>query len=205
MPMRAKVIEKRGYSKSIKGDELSLKISSYPVTAAYLAERLAKNGDTICELCCGVGISLMEFSHHFDSVIGVDNDLQVIESARYNLQDAGVKNGELIEGDIEDPNILSTIRADIVAYDIPYWSEHGGMVEYKNPDLKKIVDAIRATVSHQIVIYAPPHVSYGSIAELFDDFEYQQVWVNDKHDRNFVYLGSLIDRQGITKVSFTGL
>jgi ubiquinone/menaquinone biosynthesis C-methylase UbiE len=77
--MRTNIIQTRGYDPDISGDELSLKIASYPATARYLAGRLKGTGKVACELCCGVGISLIELSKTFEKVIGVDSDSQVIE------------------------------------------------------------------------------------------------------------------------------
>jgi ubiquinone/menaquinone biosynthesis C-methylase UbiE len=71
---KADIIQTRNYNPRIAGDELSLKIASYPATAQYLANRLSGQGTTLCELCCGVGVSLIEFSKTFEKVIGVDND-----------------------------------------------------------------------------------------------------------------------------------
>jgi len=199
--MRDEVIQKRDYSNSIKGSTLSLKISSYPVTARYLAKRLTKSGNTICELCCGIGISLIEFSRYFDNVVGVDNDPHVVKNARSNLLNAEIGNCELIVGDISDLNVLSQINTDVVAYDIPYWSDHESMLMDKNPELKSIVEKIQLSITPNIVIYAPPHMSQKDFAKMFDNFEYQEIWINGKHDRNFIYLGGLIDSSAITRIS----
>ncbi|MDB5176554.1 MAG: S-adenosyl-L-methionine-dependent methyltransferase [Candidatus Saccharibacteria bacterium] len=202
--MRDEIIQKRGYDSSIEGDDLSLKISSYPITAKYLSVRLAVHGGVICELCCGIGISLIEFSRHFDTVIGVDNDPYVIESARNNLQRNKITNYELILGGAEDLDTLHKIDADIVAYDIPYWSDHGNdAVTGKNPQLSTIIDLIRVNITKNIVIYAPSDVSYDDIAKITDVFEYQEVWINDKHDRNFIYFGDLIDTLGQSSINLT--
>jgi methylase of polypeptide subunit release factors len=198
--MRDEIIQKRGYADSISGDDLSLKISSYPTTAKYLAKRLSPHGNTICELCCGVGISLIEFSHRFDKVIGLDNSSQVIESAQKNLHNAGITNCELLLGNADDPSKLSRINADIVAYDIPYWSDHNDAAMDKNPQLARVIELINANITKNIVIYSPPHISYDDIAKITSIFEYQEVWIDDKHDRNFIYFGDLVEKPTRTKI-----
>lgn len=198
--MREEIIQKRNYDSAIHGDELSLKIASYPATARYLAERLAPYGDSICELCCGIGVSLVEFSRHFETVVGIDNDLSVADAARQNLQQVGVTNCEVLVGSVENADLLRGVSTDIVAYDIPYWSDHGGTVKSKNPDLKEILALISAHMSTKIVVYTPPHVSYEDIAKIADTFEYQEVWVGDKYDRNFIYFGDLIQMTGLSKI-----
>ena len=201
--MRDEIIKKRGYSDAIHGDNLSLTISSYPVVAEYLASRLAYRGDTLCELCCGIGVSLIEFSSHFEYVIGIDNDMSVIKLATKNLAEAGRENCKLVLGDVSDPEILSRIKADIVTYDIPYWSDHNGLVKNQNPDLSEVVHLAQDHITDNIVIYAPPHTIYDDISKLFDRFEYQEVWIDGDHDRNLIYLGSTIEHNGKTKVEFS--
>ena len=200
--MRDEIIQKRGYASSTKGDVLSLKISSYPVTAKYLAERLAQNGNSICELCCGIGISLIEFSNNFEHVIGVDNHAEVMKSAQDNLQSAGVKNCELLLGSADDSSVLSKIKADIVAYDIPYWSNHDDNLLSKNPQLSEMIQLIKSSITENIVVYLPAEFSFENANGLADTFEYQEVWIDGKHDRNFIYFGNLIHTHGYTKVTF---
>ncbi len=196
--MRNDIIKTRGYDQNIAGDELSLKIASYPSTARYLAERLKEKGGTVCELCCGVGVSLLELSKSFDKVVGVDNDPDIIADCKQNLVRAGIANYELVCGDVSDRGLLTKIKADVVLYDIPYWSSHEGQVdpEHQNPDLKQLISDIRETITTNIVIYAPTHMAYESVKNELGECEYIEVYTNGKHDRNFIFLGSLIEKEG---------
>jgi tRNA G10 N-methylase Trm11 len=200
--MRNDIIQKRGFDQNIAGNELSLKIASYPSTARYLAERLAKEGNTICELCCGVGISLVELSKSFDKVIGVDNDPEVIADCEHNLARAGITNCELICEDVSDRNLLAKIKADVVLYDIPYWKSHEGRVdpERQNPNLKQLITDIRETITPNIVIYTPKHMTYEDVKEVLGDCDYVEVYVNGKHDRNFIFLGDLKEKVGESRI-----
>ena len=90
--MRTDIIQTRGYNPNIAGDDLSLKIASYPATARHLAKRLENQGKTVCELCCGIGISLIELSKSFDEVIGIDNDPSIVDDCRKNLESATITN-----------------------------------------------------------------------------------------------------------------
>lgn len=119
--MRQKMIKERSYNADIAGSELSLKIASYPITAHYLANRLAGQGKSICELCCGIGVTLIALARKFEYVIGVDNDPNVINDCRTNLINAAITNYSLFCEDITVPRALKSITADIVLYDIPYW------------------------------------------------------------------------------------
>lgn len=200
--MRDEIIQKRNYDSAIQGDELSLKISSYPQTARYLAERLAPHGTSIVELCCGVGVSLVEFARRFESVTGVDSNLTVAAAARANVARAGATNCEVLVGSVDDTALLQQIDADIVAYDIPYWSDHGESLVGRNPDLKTTLELIRTHITSNIVVYTPPHITYDNIAAISDTFEFQEVWLDGKHDRNFVYFGNLVQSAEQSKVVF---
>lgn len=199
--MREDLVRARGYTKGIAGDELSLKISSYPSTADYLARRLKGHGDTVCELCCGVGVSLVALANTFQHVIGVDIDEKVLANCDANLKAASVQRYTLVMGDVIDPSVLKRITADVVLYDIPYWSNHAGKVDAaQNPDLTKLVDAIRKNITRNIVIYAPPHFSYEDARQVLGECEYAQIYTNGKHDRNFVFLGDIIEHSGTHRI-----
>ncbi len=194
--MRTDIIQTRGYDSNISGDELSLKIASYPATARYLAQRLKNEGNVACELCCGVGVSLIELSKTFKKVVGVDNDPKVVEDCRKNLEHAGVANYEVLCGDVSDPTLLSKIKADVVLYDIPYWSTHSGKVdpEKQNPDLKQLVTNIRKLITDKIVIYTPTHMTYEEATAALGSCEFVQVYTNGKHDRNFIFIGDSVEQ-----------
>ncbi|MBC7868824.1 class I SAM-dependent methyltransferase [Candidatus Saccharibacteria bacterium] len=200
--MRDDIIQSRKYNPQIAGDELSLKISSYSKTARYLAGRLQGKGATVCELCCGVGVSLVELAVSFDKVIGVDNSQLVIDDCRANLEHAQITNYELILGNVSAKNVLQKIYADVVLYDIPYWSNHSGKVNpaKQNPNLGKLISNIRELITEDIVVYAPAHITYETIRNELGQCEYLEVWLNSKHDRNFIFLGSLIQTIGETKI-----
>jgi ribosomal protein L11 methylase PrmA len=200
--MRQDIIQSRGYDPNTAGSELSLKIASYPATARYLTKRLSPHGATICELCCGVGISLVELSTSFDKIIGVDNDPDVIRDCRKNLAHAGVQNYELLCGDVADPDLLGKITADVVLYDIPYWSTHQGQVDpdKQNPDLKKLVANIRTCITENIVIYAPTHMTYPEVQALCGPCEFAEIYISGKHDRNFVFLGATMKQAGKVRI-----
>lgn len=176
--MRTDIIQTRGYDPAIAGDELSLKIASFPTTARYLADRLKVDGGTVCELCCGVGVSLIERSKAFKKVVGVDSDAEVIADCRINLENAGVANHEVLCGDVSDANLLSQIKADVVLYDIPYWSTHSGKVdpERQNPDLEELIGNVRKLITEKIVIYTPTHMTYEEVTSALGPCEFMQVY-----------------------------
>lgn len=104
--------------------------------------------------------------------------------------------------DVYAKSILKNIQADIVLYDIPYWSNHSGKVNpaKQNPDLGELITNIWEFITEDIVVYTPIHITYETIRDELGECEYLEVWLNGKHDRNFIFLGSLIQTIGETKI-----
>lgn len=80
--------------------------------------------------------------------------------------------------------------------------DHDGKVDANNlnPDLETLVNDIRNFITSDIVIYAPPSLSYKQATKAVGECELMKVYVNSKHDRNFIFLGTLKDQVGITTV-----
>lgn len=199
------IIEKRGYRKNIAGDVFSLYISNYPSNANYLKSRLGNSEFVLAELCCSIGITLEYLAPNFKKVIGVDIDHNILEMCKINLKEAGLLNKvELIQGDICDTNILKRIEADIVIYDIPYWyphtQENKGDLVLKNPPLNDIIGKIKKHITSNIVIFSPPEWDYEYFRNELGVIEFEQVFINQKHNRNQIYLGDLMKEKGKTKI-----
>jgi predicted RNA methylase len=203
--MKSEIIKKRGYSKSISGDDFSLYISSYPESVLHVVKRIVNKGSVIAELCCGIGVTSRILCDYFDKVTSVDNDPAVMNHCRQNLSEQ-IRQGksQLIIEDAFNEKVLSTISADIVIYDVPYWSDHDAGVEgaftKKNPPLKSVVEKIRKNITNNIVIFSSPNVSYEDIVKQCGKCEYEKVYINDKHDRNHIYLGELMIKEGQSEV-----
>lgn len=204
--MRTDIIKRRGYDPAIAGDELSLRIASPLPTARYLATRLRNHGHTACELCCGIGVSLIELATVFTSVIGVDSSATVIKDCQQNLTHAGVTNYTLRCGDITDKGLLASITADVVLYDIPYWSNHDGQVNAarQNPDLAQLVATIRQYITNAIVVYAPTHMTYAEANTALGSCEFTKMFLNGRHDRTFLFLGEVAEQIGEHTIEING-
>lgn len=201
---RKSIIKKRGYPAWIKGDKLTLYISNYPATAEHLANRIGGKNKIICEFCCGVGVTLNELSKNSQKAIGVDNDRKIISHCLQNIKSFGMSNKtEIIFGDVSKPELLKKLKADIVIYDIPYWNigltENTGL-EKKNPNLKSLVKNIQKLVTRNIVVCAPPCYTQQEAKKDFGECECESIFINGKHDRNYIYLGNLVQKRGTTKI-----
>ncbi|MDJ0645673.1 MAG: class I SAM-dependent methyltransferase [Flavobacteriaceae bacterium] len=204
---RETIITRRGYRTDVKGDKFSLYISNYPVNATYLKERIGNTELVLAELCCSIGITLEYLASGFKKIIGVDIDETALAHCMANLKTSNKsRNTALIHGDVFNDTILKKIKADIVIYDVPYWnsflSENKGNFLDKNPPLDKLVDKIRKYITKEIVIFVPPNYEYEKLAEILDAFEYEKVFINNKHNRTQVYLGNLKRINGITEIKF---
>ncbi len=202
---RESIIQKRGYLSTIAGDQYSLYLSNYPVAAKYLVQKIKNKGTSVAELCCGIGITLTFLSQTFEKVTGVELDSQVPADCKHNL--AGTDNVTLIQGDVTNETILKGIHADIVIYDVPYWVSKnlpdGSNVLDHNPDLAILTRKIRESITKNIIIFAPPFITYEEASKLLGLCELQKVFINDRYDRNYIYLGNLIETEGVTEIRLT--
>ncbi len=195
---REDIIRRRGYRENLKGDAFSLYISSYPVSIHHVAKRIRDKGKNVVELCCGIGVSLEVLSEYFDHVVGVDNDSEVLKLCQDNLDSAGISDKvELKLGDVFDKSLLEQISADIVIYDVPFWSTHKkegrGDLTRDNPPLAEMVKRIRGSISEQIVIFVSSNFTYDEVVAAVGECEFEKVFIDGKHDRNHIYLGNLSD------------
>jgi len=200
------IIERRGYRKNIKGDKFSLYISNYPSNAAYLKSRIGNPNLVLAELCCSIGITLEYLAPSFKKVIGVDIDQNILQMCEFNLTEAGlISKFQLINGDVFDDNTLKSIKADIIIYDIPFWyphkQENQGNLVSKNPPLKELIKKIRKNITSNIIIFSPPEWNYEYFEKQLGSIEYEQVFINQTHNRNQIYLGDLINEKGKTEIA----
>ncbi len=199
------IINRRGYRKNIKGDKFSLYISNYPVNAQYLKTRIGNPQFVLAELCCSIGVTLEYLAPGFKKVIGVDLDKDILQTCKANLTASGfISKTELIHGDVFDDRILKSIEADIVVYDIPFWyphkQENKGDLITKNPPLKELITKIRDYITQNIVVFSPPEWSYEYFENQLGAIEFEQVFINQTHNRNQIYTGDLIQKLGKTEI-----
>ncbi len=202
------IINHRGYRKNIKGDKFSLFISNYPSNAKYLQNRIGNSEYILAELCCSIGVTLEYLAPVFRKVIGVDVNESILEICRTNLKEAGYGDKtEFIQGNVFDDNLLKSIRADIVIYDIPFWyahkQENQGDLRLKNPPLNEMVKKIQTYITNNILIFSPREWNYSYVKEELGPIELEQVFIDKKHNRNQIYMGELLSKDGVSRVELS--
>lgn len=192
----------RKLPKYIYGDDLSLKISSYPVFLTHLSERLGCKYSVLLELCTGIGIGLIYLQKNFKKLYGIEIDPTIVEIARSNLLKAGLTTKvSIIQADVVNIPEFTNLKPDVVIYDIPYWSDHNAGLLKRNPDIKSLFEKINTHLTKNIIIYSPPRFDYTYYKNLLDsDLEMEEIYINNKHDRNVLFFGKLVNKVGSTKV-----
>jgi len=73
-------------------------------------------------------------------------------------------------------------------------------VDYRNPPFEELINKIRKYLTHDIMIFAPLNMEFEFFKNIFEDFEFEKVFIKDRHDRNHIYLGTLIQHKGETEI-----
>jgi tRNA1(Val) A37 N6-methylase TrmN6 len=186
----------------IDGDDLSLKISSYPVFLTHLSERLGCKYSVLLELCTGIGIGLIYLQKNFKTLYGIEIDPSIVEISKLNLIKAELSSKvSVIQADVVNILNFTNLKPDVVIYDIPYWSDHNAGLLKRNPDIKALFEKINTHLTKNIIIYSPPRFDYTYYKDLFvSDLEVEEIFINNKHDRNVLFFGNLVNKVGSTKV-----
>lgn len=205
---RSILLEKRGLKSDIAGDTLSLYISNNPRAATWLAEYIGDSQKVVLELCCGVGVTLESLVQVFKLAIGVDNNKEVLDACRKNLEKNNLfDRTKLILGDVRSTDLLKSLKADVVVYDIPYWypekypmySPENKLGE--NPDLKELIENINKYIGGDIIIFAPREMGYEYFKDIVKECECLEIIIDGKHDRNYVFLGGLVRSIGSRQIN----
>ncbi len=203
---RSQLIQKRGYSPSIRGDEISLYISNYREAAEYLAGRIGDPTKAVVELCCGIGVTLQELARVFSHAYGVEQDATIFGWCQDNISHAQLAHKvELLAGDVSNRNFLQALTADVAIYDIPYWDMGISKEKYSsrnNPSLYDEVQMIRELITQDIVVFAPAGYTYAMAIKELGICEFQEIYRHSGHKRTYIYLGNLIKEPGITRFTF---
>ncbi len=148
------------FSKEIYGDADGIYMSCPEVISKHLAKRLSEY-KTGVELCCALGMTVIQLAKKLDYVYGIDMDEERIVSAKKNAQLYGVQNRtEFIQGNVLDENLLQNIQAEVAILD-PDWSagsnkkEHVMNLEMTQPSIKEMFYKAKENITHNLVLRIP--------------------------------------------------
>lgn len=159
------------FSKKIYGDPDGIYMSCPEEISKHLAKKLS-NYKTVVELCCAIGMTVIQLAQEIDYVYGIDMDKNRINAAIQNAQLYGVENKtKFIIGNVLDETILKSIKADVAVLD-PDWSSssnkknHVSSLEMTQPNMKELFYKVKANITDNIVIRIPKTFSFDTLKAL---------------------------------------
>ena len=159
------------FSKEIYGDADGIYMSCPEAISEHLAEKLAKY-KTGVELCCTLGMTVIQLAKKLDYVYGIDMDTERIISAKKNAQLYGVQNKtEFIQGNVLDEKLLKNIQAEVAILD-PDWSagsnkkEHVADLEMTQPSIKDMFYKVKEHITHNLVLRIPNTFTFDTLSVL---------------------------------------
>ncbi|MCC6414070.1 MAG: RsmD family RNA methyltransferase [Saprospiraceae bacterium] len=154
---------------------LSIEQASSGVTAAFKASLI--QGKTMADLTGGLGIDVHAFSQHFEKVVYVDQNPQLVTLARHNFAVLGADNVEVWEGEAEAFLEKITRHFDLIYLDPARRDAGGGRVFRLHdctPDVLNLRTKLLACADKVLVKTAPML----DIALAMRQLEFvQKVWV----------------------------
>lgn len=122
------------------------------------AERKQLSGESLLDLCCGLGIDAMAASRRFRRVVAVERDEVLAEVVRYNLTLLGIENVEVVSASAEEYIDRATEHFDWVFLDPDRRSEEGRKLvrmEDCSPNVMAMMPRLEAIASRVALKLSP--------------------------------------------------
>ncbi len=195
------------FSKEIYGDADGIYMSCPEVISKHLAEKLAKY-KTGVELCCALGITVIQLAKKLEYVYGIDMDTERIISAKKNAQLYGVQNKtEFIQGNVLDETLLKSIQAEVAILD-PDWSagsnkkEHVADLEMTQPSMKDMFFKVKKNITHNLVLRIPNTFTFETLSILGKCEIENIIWDNRVRFKYAFFADDIVENRE-TDVQFT--
>ncbi len=195
------------FSKEIYGDADGIYMSCPEVISKHLAEKLAKY-KTGVELCCALGITVIQLAKKLEYVYGIDMDTERIISAKKNAQLYGVQNKtEFIQGNVLDEILLKSIQAEVAILD-PDWSagsnkkEHVADLEMTQPSMKDMFFKVKKNITHNLVLRIPNTFTFETLSILGKCEIENIIWDNRVRFKYAFFADDIVENRE-TDVQFT--
>lgn len=159
------------FSKQIFADPECFYVSCPETIGEHIARKLSRFR-TCVELCCAVGMLLVQLAKVMDKVYAVDIDRQRIEFAKKNAALYGVgKKIEFIQGNVLDEELYETLSAEVAIID-PSWrrlpledSQKAQNVDETYPNMRKMVELTRKHITKNFVSRIPTNFTFETLKD----------------------------------------
>ncbi|MBD3363247.1 methyltransferase domain-containing protein [Candidatus Dojkabacteria bacterium] len=179
--------KRKRFSKNVFTDKYSSFISNPEYVAEHMTNTILDLGDfnTAVELCSCVGSTCIQLAKRFEKVIGIDINKKRIEMARKNARLYKANNIEFIKGDVLNPKLLKTIKADVAVLD-PGWStrvmdrsSHVSDIDSTKPSLRKMFNLTCKCITKNIVARIPATFKT-HIIEKLGNCKIENIYIKDE-------------------------
>ena len=195
------------FSKEIYGDVDGIYMSCPEVISEHLSKKLAKY-ETGVELCCALGMTVIQLAKKLEYVYGIDMDKERIVSAKKNAQLYGVQNKtEFIQGNVLDENLLKSIQVEVAILD-PDWSagsnkkEHVVDLEMTQPSMKDMFYKAKENITHNLVLRIPNTFTFETLRVLGKCEIENIIWDNRVRFKYAFFADDIVENKE-TNVYFT--
>lgn len=168
------------------------------------AERKQLGGDSLVDLCCGLGVDAIAASRRFRRVVAVERDEVLAEVVRYNLALLGIDNVEVVSTSAEEYVATTTEHFDWVFLDPDRRSAEGRKLvrmEDCSPNVIAMMPRLEA-IAERVALKLSPLFDVDEALRLFPDAEVEVVSLAGECKELNVYTGS---EQGAVRVAIVGV
>lgn len=160
------------FSEEIFADSDAYYMSCPEIVSKHLANRVS-NYNSAIELCCAVGMTVIQLAKKIDNVIGIDMNKERIQNAIQNAKLYSVSDKtHFIEGNVLDEYLLNKQSAELAILD-PDWSftgsnknDHVSDISSTQPDLRTLFNLTKKHITSNIIVRIPKTFTFETISEL---------------------------------------
>lgn len=155
------------------------------------AERKQLSGDSLVDLCCGLGVDAIAVSRRFRRVVAVERDEVLAEVVRYNLELLGVDNVEVVAASAEEYVTTTTEHFDWAFLDPDRRSNEGRKLvrmEDCSPNVMAMMPRLE-TIAKRVALKLSPLFDVDEALRLFPRAEVEVVSLAGECKELNVYTG----------------
>jgi len=198
---------KQKFSKMIFASSDAYYMSCPEEVAKHLAKNLSKFS-TAVELCCGVGMTVIQLAKQMKKVTGIDINQENIFAAKKNAELYNVSDKtEFILGDVLDVKLLKSIKAEVAVLD-PDWSnqdsdkaQHVSELDETQPNLNELYNLTRKYITKNIVVRMPKTFTFKTVSGL-GPCKIENVYWGNKLRFKIAYFLGKISKTSEQNISF---